>query len=520
MAGISVGLESWLATKDGAPGEVNKCSPCLFSLFSETFPGRRCSQAQTSLVTLGRERGMWKGGWTVCFYSPSLWTNRSAVTNTPDPFNDAISQELCSSVGQFETLSHGWHWEQDKCWDYELDAILLTSALCSLLFGKKKKTNLLGIRPNSGFIGKLAEPGRVFLLQMLLASVQQDASVKNTVLTRSIAWHWGLTLQSSWAFQVLTCLLPFASESCTLAVSVPLSFTSLPLWLKKRGVSPVDWALSITRCSQYRNARVDYLFLNVFLDSGFSSQFGEIMPWPGLPLWKPMEWDELAVLGILPSWWPDFCCPLWEQQYSKLRSVSEDCRQLHLSLLVRSYSKNATLPFRITGNTNPLYLFFSYCNSGMSIRELIQTCLWLWFSFHAHLHENILIRWCQQRPLLVKAGKLRWWRRRLKREQRVCILGNSLFQVWWSPVQNLLLYWCWGLFAQPGKYILLPDVDLHQDKHVSGSSCLVSFFQGTQLLVSACWVMSCRARLLGLRSCLHAALFPSAVMLICPLAAL
>lgn len=23
------------------------------------------------------------------------------------------------------------------------------------------------------------------------------------------------------------------------------------------------------------------------------------------------------------------------------------------------------------------------------------------------------------------------------------------------------LYWCWGLFAQPGKHVLLPDVDLH-----------------------------------------------------------
>lgn len=39
-------------------------------------------------------------------------------------------------------------------------------------------------------------------------------------------------------------------------------------------------------------------------------------------------------------------------------------------------------------------------------------------------------------------------------------------------------------------------------------------------MVSACWVMSCRARHLGLRSCLHTALFPSAVMLICLLAAL
>lgn len=48
---------------------------------------------------------------------------------------------------------------------------------------------MLGIRPNSGFIGKLVEPGRFFLLQMLLASVQQDASVKNTVLVRSITRH-------------------------------------------------------------------------------------------------------------------------------------------------------------------------------------------------------------------------------------------------------------------------------------------------------------------------------------------
>lgn len=58
----------------------------------------------------------------------------------------------------------------------------LPSAPCCR--GKKK-----GSRPNSGFIGKLAEPGRVSLLQMLLASVQQDVSVKNAVLIRSLAWH-------------------------------------------------------------------------------------------------------------------------------------------------------------------------------------------------------------------------------------------------------------------------------------------------------------------------------------------
>lgn len=44
---------------------------------------------------------------------------------------------------------------------------------------------------------------------------------------------------------------------------------------------------------------------------------------------------------------------------------------------------------------------------------------------------------------------------------------------------------------------------------------LVSFFQGTHLLVSACWVMSCRARFLDSRSHLHTALFPSAHLLPC-----
>lgn len=242
MAGISLGLESWVATKDRAAWEGNKHTPYLFSLFSVTFAGRRCLQAQTSPVTLGREHGMWKGGWTVCFYSPSLWTNRSAVTNTPDPFNAAISQELDghlhSSVGQSEVLSHGWCWGQDKCWDFELDAILLTSALCSLLSGKKK-----GIRPNSGFIGKLAEPGRVSLLQMLLASVQQDVSVKNAILIRSLAWHWRPRPAEELGFFRFThALLPFGSESCVLVVTVPwalLLFLELPslllfaLWLKE-----------------------------------------------------------------------------------------------------------------------------------------------------------------------------------------------------------------------------------------------------------------------------------------------
>lgn len=64
------------------------------------------------------------------------------MTNTPDPFNAAISQELDghlhSSVGQPEVLSHGGCWGQDKCWYFELDAILLTSALCSLLSEEKK----------------------------------------------------------------------------------------------------------------------------------------------------------------------------------------------------------------------------------------------------------------------------------------------------------------------------------------------------------------------------------------------
>lgn len=110
----------------------------VFSSFSlKLFLEEGCLQAQTSPVTLGRECGMWKGGVTVCFYSPSLWTNRSAVTNTPDPCNAAISQELHSLVGHFEALSHGWCWEQTKCWDFELDASLLTSALCFLPSGKK-----------------------------------------------------------------------------------------------------------------------------------------------------------------------------------------------------------------------------------------------------------------------------------------------------------------------------------------------------------------------------------------------
>lgn len=69
-------------------------------------------------------------------------------------------------------------------------------------------------------------------------------------------------------------------------------------------------------------------------------------------------------------------------------------------------------------NTNPVYLF-SYCSPAMSIQKPIQACLWCWFSFHAHPHENFLIWWCQQRPLLVKAGKLKWWRR-LKRKHRIC----------------------------------------------------------------------------------------------------
>lgn len=136
MAEISLGLENWIATKDRGAWEGNKCSPCLFFLFSEIFPGRRCLQAQTSPVALGRECGMWKGRWTVCFYFPSLWT-RSAVTNTPDPLNAAISQELHRLVGQFEALSHGWCREQTRCWDFELDAILLTSASCCL--GKKNQ---------------------------------------------------------------------------------------------------------------------------------------------------------------------------------------------------------------------------------------------------------------------------------------------------------------------------------------------------------------------------------------------
>lgn len=45
-----------------------------------------------------------------------------------------------------------------------------------------------------------------------------------------------------------------------------------------RGVFLVDWALSVTSASQLRNVRAGYLFLNVFLDSGFSCQFGMMMP--------------------------------------------------------------------------------------------------------------------------------------------------------------------------------------------------------------------------------------------------
>lgn len=62
-----------------------------------------------------------------------------------------------------------------------------------------------------------------------------------------------------------------------------------------------------------------------------------------------------------------------------------------------------------------------------------------------------------------------------------------------------------------GGYLLIPvnvplrDVNLHQDEQVSGSSflaVLVSCTQDAYLQVPVCWVLSCRARHLGLKQLL------------------
>lgn len=74
-----------------------------FLLFLLNFPLMKV------IAGSGKPSGTGHGAWdverevnSVCFYSPSLCTNRSVVTNTPDPFNAAVSQELnvhlCSSV--------------------------------------------------------------------------------------------------------------------------------------------------------------------------------------------------------------------------------------------------------------------------------------------------------------------------------------------------------------------------------------------------------------------------------------
>lgn len=82
---------------------------------------------------------------SVCFYSPSLCTNRTVVTNRADPFNAAVSQELnvhlhslvepAQSTNMWMILGVAQVQKLALCWDFELDAILLTSALCSLLSG-------------------------------------------------------------------------------------------------------------------------------------------------------------------------------------------------------------------------------------------------------------------------------------------------------------------------------------------------------------------------------------------------
>lgn len=191
MAAISVGLESWIANKDREvrSAHLEKWANIVPTFSLKLFLEEGICRLRQVQWHCAENMGCGKEGELFAF-TPQASEQTGVqwlihLTLLMLPFPKSFSAWLAS-------LKH-YHMDDTgsrtnaEILNWMPYAILLTSALYSLLSGKK---NPLDIRPNSGFIGKLAEPGRDFLLQMLLASVQQDASIKNTVLIRSIAWRW------------------------------------------------------------------------------------------------------------------------------------------------------------------------------------------------------------------------------------------------------------------------------------------------------------------------------------------